>query len=186
VDPSRYRRFLSHFEFSPTATRLCLISTFLKIGYSECEALGAFAEGRLSFRYFPTQPSVFGYAAEVSEGGFHELLKAGPLFASFDLRACESCNERTEIVRQVAIRISEFGSTTNWCVWDVARGRPRFEAELQLPVPSVWFFPTQNIKDGVFYTGKADILSLIRWAHAQRKDFDLAGVLQRESELAQY
>jgi hypothetical protein len=38
----------------------------------------------------------------------------------------------------------------------------------------------------VFYGGKADLVNIIRWVHAQVNDFDLARLLLRESELAQF
>jgi hypothetical protein len=185
ADPSVYRQFLSKFEYPSTAKRLCFLSTFITIGYTECETLDAFVNNGVTFKYIPTPRELYGYAIEVNEIGFHELLRHGPVFIEFDLRGCETCNKRADAARQAAIRVSQFGSRTNWCVWDIEQSPASFADQIDIPMPSLWYFPSEKISDAIIYNGRADLISIIRWAYGQTKDFNLVALLQHESELAQ-
>jgi hypothetical protein len=185
AEPDRYRQFLSMFEHNDTSKRVCLLSTFLSIGHTDCETLDSFASNAAPLRYFTPPRSLYGYAVSVNELGFRELLRTGPLFVAFDVKGCESCNERAGTARTAAIRVSQFGSRTNWCIWDTDHAAPSFAGQLELPMPSLWYFPSEQVSKAVFYRGRADVVSIVRWAHAQIGDFDLSALLQRESELAQ-
>jgi hypothetical protein len=185
TDPGHYRKFLSHLNYSSKAKRLCLLSSFVSIGYTECQTLAAFAGNTALLKSFPTPRDFYGYAVEVTELGFRELLRHGPVFVVFDLKRCDTCHQRVDAARQSAQRMAEYGSKTNWCIWDGERSPPRFASDLSIPMPSLWYFPSDNIAEAVFYRGHANVVGIVRWAHTQTRDFDLPALLQRESELAQ-
>jgi hypothetical protein len=184
VDPALYRRFLSMFEYDRSSPRLCFASSYFAIAYTECPSLAAFSEGRAPLRAVATPPEVYRFAYSVTEGGFFELLRHGPLFAAFDLGGCRACAERGERAQQAAARAAGCGSAVRWCIWDVGRAQPTFRQSLQLPVPSLWYFPSLNLTEAEMYPGGSQLLPMVRWAHAHARDFDLAQLLEQDGILA--
>jgi hypothetical protein len=180
ADPAHFRAFLARLEYSPDATRICLMASFLQIEYCECPTLALFSENRAQMRTIATPRALYGYAVEVNEEGFVALLRRGALFVAFERRGCQACGDRAEAARQVATAAAKAGSRIAWAIWDTANALPSFLHALQLPIPSLWFFPSQNLSEAVFYPGNADAASIAKWAHAQARDFPIEGVLAQQ------
>lgn len=180
ADPSLFRAFLGHFNYSASSTRLCFLASFIEIGYTECPTLVPFSENRAVLRTVPTPRDIYAFAVDVNEEGFFELLRRGPLFATFDRAGCQACGDRAESARQAAVQTAKFGSRAAWCVWDTATAYPSFLQALQLPIPSLWYFPTENLSEAIFYGGNADPASVVKWVHAQVADFALDAALAHQ------
>jgi hypothetical protein len=183
ADPADHRMFLSNFNVTKSTTRICILSDFFTIRYGECTSI---AEFPTTMKEFKTPREVYGFVAAVDERGFGEFLKKGPVFAIFDRRDCQSCNDQAEVAKMAAARMASFGSTTNWVIWDVWKAVPNFSGELGLVIPSLYYFPSPDLSEGVKYEGKAEVLPVSAWAHELAKDFNFAGLSELEGRLSQY
>ena len=144
------------------------------------DSFGAFYEDYLPLKTVRTPVEMYGGLRPVTEFAFEKLAEEGPFFTLFTSAFCAKCKPMKMATIDAAKAIIANGGKTNWAFWDVTTATPSFQSNISLSIPSVWYFPTANVTEGVPYMGPQNFLSVMEWAHGQAPDFDLDEFMAKE------
>jgi hypothetical protein len=163
ADPREHPAFVQLLNIPDTASRICILSNFSKIGWRECQTYD-----NSSMTFVDTPENGYGFVVEVDEEGFQKMLTIGPVFLAFDKEGCLRCNAFVNLVRIAALSVEEEGGLGNirWCVWDLAKSAPSFHNIL---MPSrenlgLYYFKDQNLTQPLLYRGHNVVQDIVDWA----------------------
>ena len=186
ADPMEQTKLLRLLGYDSGVRRVCLVANYTFIGHAECESGKDLEANSVALKWIPTPREAYGYIAKVNENAFNDFLKDGPVFVAFDLKDCYRCHEAADAASEAARAVAKFNSTARWCVWDVYKAVPTFREQLNLQVPSVWYFNSTDPSTAVQYNGKPDFLDIIQWANKVHNDFSLIRLLEHFTNTEQF
>ena len=162
----------------------------LAANYTDCQytvttvedndSFTAFFEDEVPLKSLKTPVGMYGGLRPVTEFAFEKMSEEGPFFTLFTSAFCAKCKPMKMAAIDAAKAIIANGGKTNWAFWDVTTATPSFQSNISLSIPSVWYFPTANVSEGIPYMGPQNFLSIMEWAHGQAPDFDLDEFMTKE------
>ncbi|OHT13613.1 hypothetical protein TRFO_03388 [Tritrichomonas foetus] len=181
-----YKSLTKLFNIEKKPSILYLSANYTHCGYaiadvSDNETFTAFYEENLTLNYIKTPPGMYGVLRPVTEFAFEKLSEEGPFFALFTSAFCTKCKTLKNAAIDAAKTIYRNGGNVNWAFWDVTQATPSFQSDIQLGIPSVWYFPTGNLTQGTPYAGPPNFLSIIEWVNGFAPEaFDLDAIMTHE------
>ena len=185
MEESRALASLLNITKAPATAYLSCNYTHISFSVLEGEILSnkttaLFLDDALPMLSVATPPALFGDLRPVTEYAFERLAEEGPFFALFTSAFCVRCKALRMAALDAAAAIRRAGGRLRWALWDVTKATPSFQREIDLGVPSVWFFPGANASDGVQYGGPQNFLSIAEWAYTMQPEFDVEAVMAHE------
>lgn len=164
---------------------------YLSANYTHCsyhigevgdnETFQSFYDEKLPLTTIETPAAMFGTLRPVTEFAFERLMEEGPFFALFTSAFCTKCRTLKRAGIDAAKTIAKNNGKTKWAFWDVTKSTPSFQRNISLGVPSIWYFPTNNITEGIVYAGPSNYLSIVEWANGlEPESFDLDEIMTKE------
>jgi len=141
----------------------------------------AFYEDKLEMKTTKTPPTMYKEMRPVTEFAFEKMSEEGPFFTLFTSAFCVKCKTLKTAAFDAAQTIRRNGGLINWALWDVTQSTPSFQKNISVGIPSVWFFPSSNVSEGIAYNGPQHFLSIVEWVHGKFPDrFDLDQIMSNE------
>ena len=164
---------------------------YLSANYTHCsyhigeigdnETFQSFYEEKLPLKTIQTPPSMYGTLRPVTEFSFEKLMEEGPFFTLFTSAFCTKCKTLKRAGIDAAKTIAKNNGKTKWAFWDVTKSSPSFQSNISLGIPSIWYFPTNNLTEGVLYAGPSNYLSIVEWVNGlEPESFDLDKIMTKE------
>ena len=124
---------------------------------------------------------MYGTLRPVTEFSFEKLMEEGPFFTLFTSAFCTKCKTLKRAGIDAAKTIAKNNGKTKWAFWDVTKSSPSFQSNISLGIPSIWYFPTNNLTEGVLYAGPSNYLSIVEWVNGlEPESFDLDKIMTKE------
>ena len=186
ADVNDYKSLIDLFKIDKFPSLLYLSANYTHCGYAiadvlDNETFNAFYEDNLSLNTIQTPQGMYGILRPVTEFAFEKMADEGPFFAVFTSAFCMKCKTLKSAAIDAAKTIARNNGKINWAFWDVTQATPSFQSDLQIGIPSVWYFPTGNLTQGISYAGPPNFLSIVEWVSGYAPDaFDLDEIMTNE------
>ncbi|EAY22693.1 hypothetical protein TVAG_476220 [Trichomonas vaginalis G3] len=153
--------------------------------YSEKGALNEetykkFESDELKYSIVPTPEALFDDLRPVNEIAFEKMLQEGPFFTFFNSRFCVKCKTMKAAVFDAVHTIRRNSGKLKFASWDITLATPSFQKDLDIGIPSLYYYPDNNMTHGEVYVGPQNYLSIMEWVNAKTASFDLDDVMNKE------
>ena len=184
-DSRKFKSLVRLFNVTSVPSIVYISANYTHIGFavapvSDNATFAAFCDDALPLSTVATPPALYNTLRPVTEFAFERMMSEGPFFALFTSAFCVKCATLKRAGVDAAKTIARSGGEMRWALWDVTTSTPSFKRDLQLGIPSIWFFPSANVSEGVQYAGPANYLAVMEWAHGQQQAFELDEVMAKE------
>ncbi|KAH0788477.1 protein disulfide isomerase [Histomonas meleagridis] len=186
ADSHKFSSLVTLFNVTTIPSIIYISANYTNISYyvsdiSNETIFNQFSNDTLEMATIPTPHGLYGTLRPVTEFAFERMMNEGPFFTLFTSAFCIKCGTLKRAGIDAAKTIARAGGTVNWAFWDVTISTPSFQRDIGLGIPSIWYFPTNNVTEGIQYAGPANYLSVMEWAHGmEQSDFDLDEIMSKE------
>lgn len=181
------RAFASLFNVEKFPTTIYLSANYTHIKYHAVqdvcskEVFDSFFNDSLKLNVIKTPQAMYDDMRPINEYALEKMLEEGPSFTLFNSKFCVKCKTMKQATFDAAHTIRRNGGNVRWGSWDITLATPSFQKEMDIGVPSLWFFPDTNISHGEQYVGPQNYLSIMEWVNAKASsDFNLDNVMEKE------
>jgi hypothetical protein len=155
--------------------------SFAKSGIDDNAMFTAFFDEVLPLKAITTPRQMYGSMRTVTEFAFEKMADEGPFFTLFTSAFCVKCKNLKQATIDAVDTLVRYGAELPWAFWDVTIATPSFQKNNSIGIPSIWYFTSANVSEGVAYAGQPNFLSIIEWAHGRNTTaFNLDGVIRGE------
>ena len=187
ADYSVHRGFADLFGVKTLPTTLYLSVNYTHIKFyaeekpADKQTFDAFFSDSLPLNVVQTPPALYDDMRPVNEYAFEKMLEEGPSFTLFNSKFCVKCKTMKQATFDAAHTIRRNGGNIRFGSWDVTLATPSFQRDMDIGVPSLWYFPDANLTHGEPYAGPQNFLSIMEWINGKQPgQFDSDKVMEHE------
>jgi len=185
------RAFANLLKVEKLPTTIYLSANYTHIKYYSVndvcnkEVFDSFFNDSLKLNVVETPQEMYDDMRPINEYAFERMLEEGPSFTLFNSKFCVKCFKMKQSVFDAAHVIRRNGGKVRWGSWDVTLATPSFQKEMDIGVPSLWYFPDANMTHGEQYAGPQNYLSIIEWVNAKLSfNNNMENVMENEVDAA--
>jgi hypothetical protein len=186
ADVAEQRAAAELFGITETPTVVFLSANYTHLGFAkgglgDNETFKAFFDETLKLETIKTPRQMYGSMRVVTEFAFEKMADEGPFFTLFTSAFCVKCKNLKQATIDAVDTLTRYDIELPWAFWDVTIATPSFQKNASIGIPSIWYFPTVNVSEGIPYAGQPNFLAIIEWAHGRNSSaFDLDSVMTGE------